>query len=60
MEHELLKMIFMPQKEHLAEIMTKLELLSEEYRYNIRSRKVFDLKILKQPILRAEEKLANN
>jgi hypothetical protein len=28
-EHELLKMILMPQKEHLAEIMNKVELLSE-------------------------------
>jgi hypothetical protein len=50
----------MPQKEHLAEIMAKMELLSEEYRYNIRSRKVFDLNVLKKPALRAEEKQFNN
>lgn len=59
-EQELLKMIFIPQKEHLADIMAKLELLSEEYRHNIRSRKVFDPKTLKQPISRVQEKIANN
>ena len=50
----------MPQKQHLAEILNKLELLSEEYRYNIRSRKIFDLNVLKKPLLRAEEKEYNN
>lgn len=59
-DHELLKAIFMPAKEHLADIMAKMESLSEEYRYNIRSRKVFDLNVLKKPILRAEEKEFNN
>jgi hypothetical protein len=44
----------MPQKEHLSEILLKLEILSEEYRYNIRSRKVYDLNVLKKPILLAE------
>lgn len=40
----------MPQPEHLSDIMSKLEQLSEEYKHNIRSRKVYDLNALKKPI----------
>lgn len=50
LEDELLKQIFMPQLEHLSDIMSKLETLSEEYKHNIRSRKVYDLNALKRPI----------
>jgi len=32
--------------------MTKMEYLSDEYRYNIRSRRVFDINVLKKPIQR--------
>jgi hypothetical protein len=50
LENELLKQIFMPPPEHLTDIMSKLEQLSEEYKHNIRSRKVYDLNALKKPI----------
>ena len=56
LENELLKQIFMPQPERLAEIMSKLEFLSEEYKHNIRSRRVYDLNVLKRPMKIAEEK----
>ena len=50
----------MPQPEHLADIMSKTETLSEEYKHNIRSRKVYDLNALKKPLEISEEKRLRN
>ncbi len=39
----------MPQEDQLSEIMNKVEALSEEYKYNIRSRKTYDVNVLRKP-----------
>lgn len=44
----------------MPEVMAKLEFLSEEYKHNIRSRRVYDLNVLKKPVTIAEEKKIRN
>ena len=50
----------MPEIENLSEIMIKLEYLSEEYKNNIRSRRVYDLNALKKPVMISEDKKIRN
>lgn len=44
----------MPQPEQLSEILLKLEELAEQYKSNIRSRKSYDINVLKN-----NEQIAN-